>query len=441
MADIKDSVIQAKNSAIALSAANTRTKNKALTAMADALNNSRKAITEANAKDIEAAEGMRAKGELTDAMIKRLKVNDEKIDGMIEGIKDVKKLKDPVGETISATDLDDDLTLFQIRCPIGLIGVIFESRPDVVPQIMSLCLKSGNAVVFKGGKEAANTNRVLFDILSEAAYASGIPKDVFCLMETRGDVSAILKMDGQIDLLIPRGSNEFVRYIQTNTKIPVLGHSAGICHVYVDADADEEKALYVTLDSKIQYPAVCNAVETLLVNAKVARTFLPKMVELFVKNGVEVRADADIRRILGKNDKVTAAKPSDWDTEYNDLIISMKLVNTLDEAIDFINKHGSKHTDTIVTENNKSAQRFVSLVDSSSVMVNASTRFSDGFRYGKGAEVGISTNKIHSRGPVGMEGLMIYKYVLIGNGHAVNSYTGKAGKKFKHTVSEKEFKL
>ena len=441
MADIKDSVIQAKNAAIALSAANTRAKNKALTAMADALNASRKKIIEANEKDMEAAERMKAKGELTDAMIKRLKVNDEKIDGMIEGINDVKKLKDPVGETMSALELDEDLTLYQIRCPIGLIGVIFESRPDVIPQIMSLCLKSGNAVVLKGGKEALNTNRALFDVLSEAAYASGITKDVFCLMESRSEVSAILKMNEQIDLLIPRGSNEFVRYIQSNTKIPVLGHSAGICHVYVDEKADEETALTVTLDSKIQYAAVCNAAETLLVHSRIARTFLPKMVDLFARNGVEIRADADIRRILGKNESVKAAKPSDWDTEYNDLVISVKLVNTIDEAIEFINKHGSKHTDTIITGDMKNAQRFVSLVDSSSVMINASTRFSDGFRYGKGAEVGISTNKIHSRGPVGMEGLMIYKYVLIGNGHVVHSYTGKAGKKFKHTVSEKEFKL
>ncbi|MCL1904722.1 MAG: aldehyde dehydrogenase family protein, partial [Methanomassiliicoccaceae archaeon] len=216
MADIKDSVIQAKNAAIALSAANTRAKNKALTAMADALNASRKKIIEANEKDMEAAEKLKTKGELTDAMIKRLKVNDEKIDGMIEGINDVKKLKDPVGETMSALELDDDLMLYQIRCPIGLIGVIFESRPDVIPQIMSLCLKSGNAVVLKGGKEALNTNRALFDVLSEAAYASGIPKDVFCLMESRSEVSAILKMNEQIDLLIPRGSNEFVRYIQSN---------------------------------------------------------------------------------------------------------------------------------------------------------------------------------------------------------------------------------
>jgi glutamate-5-semialdehyde dehydrogenase len=372
-------------------------------------------------------------------MVKRLIVNDEKMDGMIAGIRDVIKLKDPVGETMSAMELDDGLTLYQIKCPIGLIGVIFESRPDVVPQIMSLCLKSGNAVVFKGGREAANTNKAIFDVLSEAAYKAGIPEGAFCLMETREDVSAILEMDGQIDLLIPRGSNEFVRYIQENTKIPVLGHAAGICHVYVDSDADVEKALSVSLDSKIQYPAVCNAVENLIVNASIAKKFLPKMVDLFVKNGVEVRADDVTISIVGK-EKVKKAEASDWDTEYNDMIISIKMVDSLDEAIAFVNKHGSKHTDSIVTENMRSALRFSELVDSSSVLVNASTRFSDGFRYGKGAEVGISTNKVHSRGPVGMEGLMIYKYVLIGNGHVVKDYAGKNARKFKHITIDKEFK-
>jgi len=305
---------------------------------------------------------------------------------------------------------------------------------------MSLCLKSGNAVVFKGGKEASNTNRELFDVLSEAAYKAGIPKGSFCLMETREDVSAILGMNEFIDLLIPRGSNEFVSYIQSNTKIPVLGHSAGICHVYVDEYADHEKAMKVALDSKIQYPAVCNAAETLLVNKNIASSFIPKIVASYAKNGVEVRGDRETVKIAGK-EKVKEAKASDWDAEYNDLIISIKVVGSSDEAIDFINKHGSKHTDSIVTENTDNALRFVNLVDSSSVFVNASTRFSDGYRYGKGAEVGISTNKVHSRGPVGMEGLLIYKYILVGNGHIVKDYTGKEGRKFKHRTLDKGFEL
>ncbi|MCL2142860.1 MAG: glutamate-5-semialdehyde dehydrogenase [Methanomassiliicoccaceae archaeon] len=440
MKDIKADVIDAKASAIALSAIDTETKNNALGAMIKALDTFRNKINDANAKDMISADAMRKKNELTDAMVKRLKVNDEKINGMIDGIKDVIKLSDPVGETMSAVELDDNLTLYQIRCPIGLIGVIFESRPDVVPQIMSLCLKSGNAVIFKGGKEAVNTNRVLFDILSEAAYAAGIPKGVFSIMETREDVSSILKMDGYVDLLIPRGSNEFVKYIQDNTKIPVLGHSAGICHVYVDEHADEDKALNVALDSKIQYPAVCNAAETLLVNKRIASSFLPKIVNAFVINGVEVRGDEETVRMIGKG-KIKEAKASDWDEEYNDLIISVKVVDSADEAIEFINKHSSKHTDSIVTENKGTALKFVDLVDSSSVLVNASTRFSDGYRYGKGAEVGISTNKIHSRGPVGMEGLTIYKYVLVGNGHVVKDYAGKNAKKFKHRALNDKFEL
>jgi len=439
MADMKRDVIGAKAAAIKLSAADTAAKNDALKAMADALDKRRDVVLKANALDMSSAEKMKDAGELTDAMVKRLKVNDDKINGMIDGIRDVIKLKDPVGETMSTMELDDNLTLYQVRCPIGLIGVIFESRPDVVPQIMSLCLKSGNAVIFKGGKEASNTNKALFDVLSEAAYASGVPKGAFCLMETREDVSAILEMDEYIDLLIPRGSNEFVKYIQSNTRIPVLGHSAGICHVYVDADADEKKALNVSLDSKIQYPAVCNAVETLIVNAKIASSFIPKMVKLFNDNGVEVRADVRTQKITGNAVKVTEAKESDWDEEYNDLIISMKIVDSLDDAIDFINTHSSKHTDSIVTENKLNALRFVDLVDSSSVFVNASTRFSDGFRYGKGAEVGISTNKVHSRGPVGMEGLMIYKYILVGDGHVVKDYAGKDAKRFKHRTLDKEF--
>ena len=440
MTDIKAGVTGAKAAAILLAAADTAVKDRALNAMIGALDAHRKVILDANAADMKAAEKMKAAGELTDAMVKRLKVNDEKIDGMIDGIKDVVKQKDPVGETMSATELDDDLMLYQVRCPIGLIGVIFESRPDVVPQIMSLCLKSGNAVVFKGGKEASGTNKALFGILSEAAYGAGIPKGAFCLMETREDVSAILKMDEAIDLLIPRGSNEFVRYIQSNTKIPVLGHAAGMCHVYVDEFADEDMALSVSLDSKIQYPAVCNASENLLVHSKIADSFLPKMADLFIKNGVEVRADDETMRIV-RSAKIKKATEEDWDTEYNDLIISIKVVGSLDEAIGFVNRHGSGHSDTIVTENKANALRFTSLVDSSTVLVNASTRFPDGYRYGKGAEVGISTNKIHARGPVGMEGLMIYKYILVGKGHVMKDYAGKNGRKFKHRVTDKKFGL
>lgn len=438
MDGIGSEVIRAKEAAIALAALDTAAKDMALEAMAKALDSKRKEIIAANDADMAGAEKMEADGELTHALVKRLKITDEKIDGMIAGIRDVIGLKDPVGETMSAMELDDDLVLYQIRCPIGLLGVIFESRPDVVPQIMSLCLKSGNAVVFKGGREAYNSNKALFDILTEAAYSAGVPEGSFVLLKSREDVSAILGMDGYIDLLIPRGSNEFVRYIQSNTKIPVLGHAAGICHVYVDADADLDKAVTVTTDSKIQYPAVCNAAETLLVNSKIMKKFLPMIDASLSGSGVEIRAD---ERTIGLMEHAVPADEKDWDTEYNDLIISVKAVDSVEEAIDFINRHGSHHTDAIITENRANKIAFAKSVDSADVFINASTRFADGYRFGKGAEVGISTNKIHSRGPVGMEGLMIYKYVLVGDGQVVKDYVGKDAKQFTHRTVDREMDL
>ena len=438
MDSIAPDVIRAKTAAVELAALDTSIKDAALKAMAKALDSNRERILSANSKDMEAAEESERKGELSHALVKRLQVTDSKIDGMIAGIEDVISLKDPVGETISTLEMDKDLMLYQVRCPIGVIGVIFESRPDVVPQIMSLCLKSGNAVIFKGGMEASNSNEALFSILSEAAYGAGVPKGSFVLLRTREDVNAILSMDAYIDLLIPRGSNQFVKYIQSNTRIPVLGHAAGICHVYIDEYADIDKALKVALDSKIQYPAVCNAVETLLVNSKIAVEFLPEMDSLLHDNGVEIRAD---ERCIASMEHAVRAGDEDWDTEYNDLIVSVKMVDSAREAIDFINKHGSHHTDTIITENRENMLSFSKLVDSADVMINASTRFADGYRFGKGAEVGISTNKIHSRGPVGMEGLMIYKYILIGNGQVVKDYVGPDAKKFTHVPVDKELRF
>ena len=438
MDSVGPDVVRAKTAAIELAALETSVKDAALKAMADALNSNREKVLSANAKDMSSAEESERKGELSHSLVKRLQVTDAKIDGMIDGITDVISLKDPVGETIYTLEMDDDLMLYQVRCPIGVIGVIFESRPDVVPQIMSLCLKSGNAVIFKGGMEAANSNEALFDILSEAAYSAGVPRGSFVLLRTREDVNAILSMDEYIDLLIPRGSNQFVRYIQSNTRIPVLGHAAGICHVYVDEYADIDKALKVALDSKIQYPAVCNAVETLLVNSKIAVEFLPEMDRLLSENGVEIRADERCASVM---EHAVRADEKDWDTEYNDLIISVKMVDSLKEAIDFINTHGSHHTDAIITEDTKSMMVFSKLVDSADVMINASTRFADGYRFGKGAEVGISTNKIHSRGPVGMEGLMIYKYILVGNGQVVKDYVGRDARRYKHVPVDKELRF
>ena len=435
MTDVVSEIKRAKSASIELSVLSTEVKNNALRAMADALDSSREQILEANARDLEAAKSMLDSGEISGSMYKRLKIDGSKIDGMIAGIDDVIGLPDPVGEQMSALDLDDGLTLYQIRCPIGMIGMIFESRPDVVPQIMSLCLKSGNAVAFKGGREAANSIRVLFTILRDAAAAAGVPADAFVLLETRADINVILDLDRYIDLLIPRGSNEFVRYIQENTRIPVLGHAAGVCHVYVDEFADLDMAETVALDSKVQYPAVCNATETLLVNSRIADTFVPRMVSVYEANGVEVRGD---EKVCSLTDAIPATS-EDWDTEYGDLIISIKVVDSLSEAIDFINQHGSHHTDAIITEDVRRAAAFARSVDSADVFVNASTRFADGYRYGKGAEVGISTNKIHARGPVGMEGLMIYKYVLVGNGQVVKDYVGPGCRQFKHVPSDVEY--
>lgn len=440
MTDVTAQIREAKAAAIKLAAMGTVPKDAALEAMADALDRRRGEVLEANGRDMVKAEAMKAAGKLSDSMVKRLKVDDSKIDGMVAGIRDVTKLGDPVGETMSAIELDRGLMLYQVRCPIGMLGVIFESRPDVVPQIMSLCLKSGNAVAFKGGSEAAESNRALFRILTDAIRGTDVPAEAFVLMETREDISQILSLDRYIDLLIPRGSNEFVRYIQENTKIPVLGHAAGVCHVYVDEHADIDTAAAVVLDSKIQYPAVCNAMENLLVHSAVAGEFLPRIGRLFAENGVEMRVDARAGEIM-KHIKTVKATEEDWDTEYGDLIVAVRVVDTIDEAIGFINTHGSHHTDAIVSEDKECQMRFVRYVDSADVFVNASTRFADGYRYGKGAEVGISTNKIHARGPVGMEGLMIYKYILVGNGQVVKDYAGVGAKKYTHVPKDEDFRL
>ncbi|MCL2460267.1 MAG: glutamate-5-semialdehyde dehydrogenase, partial [Euryarchaeota archaeon] len=364
MSQLISDIKKAKSATLVHATLDTEVKNNALEEMAKALDKNRRKILEANAKDVSNAEKMAEKGELSDSLVKRLKINDEKISGMIDGILDVIKLEDPVGETISTLKLDEGLILYQIKCPIGMLGVIFESRPDVVPQILSLCLKSGNGVAFKGGSEASNSNKILFDVLTEAAASAGVPKEAFVLMETREDINQILAMHEYIDLLIPRGSYQFVKYIQNNTKIPVLGHSAGLCHIYVDDEADIDLALAVTLDSKIQYPAVCNALETLLVNSKIAEKFLPRMAKLFKENKVEVRADKRAKSSIPKDIPVFDAKEEDWDKEYNDMIISIAVIDGLEEAIEFINKHGSHHTDAIITTNKDKQFEFVRSVDS-----------------------------------------------------------------------------
>ncbi|MDR2944115.1 MAG: glutamate-5-semialdehyde dehydrogenase [Methanosarcinales archaeon] len=439
---MQEKASDAKAASVLLANISTEAKNKALEAMAQALEKNKTLIFEANQKDLDASKEMIEMNEMSAALYDRLKLSDAKFKDMVSGIRDVAKLEDPVGKTLSTLVLDNGLTLYQVSCPIGVIGVIFEARPDVVPQIMSLCLKSGNATIFKGGSEAKNSNRALFDVLADAMKTvDEIPAGAFWLAESREDVSEMLKLDQYIDLLIPRGSNAFVKYIQDNTRISVLGHTSGICHAYVAESADLETAYAVCLDSKIQYPAACNAIETLLIHSKTAEIFLPEMSEIYLKNGVELRFD-DASYHLAKNAGISGlnkAVDKDWDTEYNDLILSVKIVDSVDEAIEHINRHGSHHTDVILSADPSEIDKFVGLVDSSSVMINASSRFADGFRYGKGAEIGISTNKIHSRGPVGMEGLMIYKYILSGSGHLVKDYAGDGAKPYKHEKTQEKY--
>ena len=429
----------AKKAALKLATATADEKNKALLRIADSIDENRGRILSGNEKDIVDALSLTKEGKMSKSLLDRLKLDDSEIDEIIKSVRDVAKLEDPVGKTLSAIELDKDLELFQVSCPIGVIGAIFESRPDVLVQISSLCLKTGNAVMLKGGSEARNSNEALFDVVTEASVSTGMPAGWIQLLETREDVSEMLKLNEYIDLLVPRGSEQFVRYIQNNTSIMVLGHSEGVCHVYVDRDADLNMALDICYDAKVQYPAVCNAAETLLVDSAIASEFLPRMVERYLKAGVELRGCAKTIEFLEDKTEIKPASEADWHTEYNDLIISIKVVDGVDEAIEHINHYGSGHTDAIVSGNKETALKFMQFVDSSSVMHNASTRFSDGFRYGKGAEVGISTYKVHARGPVGLEGLVIYKYLLVGKGHAVAPYIGPDAKEFTHKPLSKNF--
>ncbi len=422
----------AKAASINLSAAGTELKNKALLAIADALKSRMSEIIEANNLDMDRS----TKENLEAPLLKRLKFDEEKVLGTIEGILSLIKLPEPVGETLTATELDKGLELYKVSCPIGVIGVIFESRPDALVQISSLCLKSGNAVLLKGGSEAVNTNRILADIINTASVKAGIPAGWIQLLETRSDVSEMLKLDKYIDLIIPRGSNEFVQYIMNNSNIAVLGHADGICHVYIDKDAELEKAVAIAVDSKTQYVAVCNAAETILVHQSVAAKFLPMLKKGLDAHEVEIFGCEKTAKIIA----VSPATPQSWKTEYLDYKVSVKVVASMDEAIEHINQYGSGHTESIVTENSGVVTDFMHLCDSGNVFWNCSTRFSDGFRYGLGAEVGISTNKIHARGPVGLEGLLIYKWKLKGNGHIVNDYS-KGVKAFTHKKIDKKFSI
>lgn len=428
----------ARQAALALATLNTSQKNDVLRATAHCLRKNTNKILEANQKDQVKAQQMVDAGQLSTSAYKRMVLNEKKIEQMALNMESVADLPDPVGAIKRATRLDHGLDLYQVSCPIGVIFVIFESRPEVVVQISALGIKSGNAVILKGGSEAYHSNQVLAEIIREALKTFDfIPQGTVNLLNTRDEVSKLLEVSDCIDLIIPRGGNSLVRHIQANSKAPVMAHADGVCHVYLDESADPEKSLEIVVDAKTQYPAVCNAAETLLVHEYVSDELFGKILLKLQEQQVELRVCEKTRARLNQFPtlKLNQATEEDWETEYTDLILSIKTVSSLEEAVVHINTHGSKHTDAIVTENKTHAEWFLNQVDAANVFWNASTRFADGFRYGFGAEVGVSTNKTHARGPVGLDGLVIYKYKLYGQGQGVVRYESD-GKRFLHEPIE-----
>lgn len=429
--NVADVARRAKAAARLLATIPGERRDAALKAAAYVIEERKLEILVANQRDCEDAICAVEAGSMSRALFERLRISERSIAQMAAGVREVAALADPLGRTLAVTELDDGLTLYKESCPIGVIGIVFEARPEIVPQIASLALKSGNAVILKGGAEAVHSNQALVSIWSDAVtHFFDIPADAINLLYTRADVDEMLSLAGDIDVIIPRGSREFVRYVAEHSRIPVLGHGEGICHVYIDSMADLEKALSIAFDSKVQYPAACNAMETLLVHEELAGVFLPEMISRFEAAGVQVRGCSRTIK-LGQVRGVIPASEDDWTTEYSDLIVSIKIVDSTDQAIEHINRYGSGHTESIVTEDAHAASHFMERVDAAGVYHNASTRFADGFRYGFGAELGISTSKLHARGPVGLEGLTSYKYKLVGDGQTVASYV--AGERtFKH---------
>ena len=419
--NIKEEAKAVKLASPKMAGTSEEARNKALLEVVKQLKARRQEIFEANAMDLKQAEI----DKVAAPIIKRLKFDETKLRDVIAGIEDLVKLEDPLFKQDMHRQLDEGLTLYRETCPIGVIGVIFEARPDALIQISSLCIKSGNCVILKGGSETMNSNRVLFNIIYEAVIKSGMPENCMLQLEARSEITDLLTCNESVDLLIPRGSNAFVQYIINNTKIPLMGHADGICHIYVDKEADFKKAIPIIIDAKIQYVSACNSVETLLIHKDIVDEFVPKLYEALKENNVELRGTEEIVKLTGCNQ----GTEEDNRKEYLDYIVSAKVVNSLDEAIEHINYFGSHHTDCIITENSETANEFMRYVDSAGVYQNCSTRFADGYRYGFGAEVGISTSKIHARGPVGLEGLVSYKYKLFGNGNVVDDYA-KGKKQF-----------
>ena len=426
----QEQVRKVKKAAPKLAATTNEQRNVALAAVKAALLQHQAEIFESNKQDLAQAEADGVSG----PVLKRLKFDEGKLRDVTAGISDLTKMEDPLFQTQFAKELDEGLVLKRVTCPIGVIGVIFEARPDALVQISALCIKSGNCVILKGGSEALRSNKKLFDIIHEAIIAAGLPANCMMQLEARSEINELLECHESVDLLIPRGSNAFVQYIMNHTKIPVMGHADGICHIYVDKDADLAKAVPIIVDAKTQYVYACNTVETLLVHEAVKDQLLPVLKEALDVKKVELRGTKDVAAVV---DCVPSIEADDK-TEYLDYILSAKTVKNMDEAIDHINHFGSHHTDCIITENPDAAEHFMNLVDSAGVYQNCSTRFADGYRYGFGAEVGISTGKLHARGPVGLEGLVSYKYKLYGTGQIVDDYaSGKKQFHFKNIANER----
>ncbi|BFZ63969.1 glutamate-5-semialdehyde dehydrogenase [Saitoella coloradoensis] len=416
-------------------------RDAALIAIHDALKLQKTAILAANQKDLDAAKPQVDAGTMSGAMLKRLDLT-RSWDSMLQGILDVRNLEDPVGKVSLSTKLDEGLELHRLACPVGVLLVIFEARPEVIANITALALKSGNACILKGGKESSHSFAEIARVVSGALAQTNIPSGAVQLVQTRDEISALLKQDRDIDMVIPRGSNALVRNIKENTKIPVLGHADGLCSVYIHEDADVDMACRVVVDAKTHYPAACNAAETLVVHENILTTTFPKVAKALLDAKVSLRCDAPSLAALKDSipaseyvSQISASTLEDYDTEFLELIIAVKTVPSLPAAIQHINAHNSGHTDAILTSSSTAAQQFMSAIDAAGVYWNASTRFADGFRYGFGAEVGISTNKVHARGPVGLEGLMIYKYQVRGMGHVAGDFD-VGGKRYLHEKIE-----
>ena len=431
--NLQSAAAAAKQSSRQLAVLNAEAKKRILETIGADIEGSAEAIFEANRQDVIAARNQSSQNGISSSALARMTLSEEKLLQMARSVNAVSGLEDPVGKVLLQSDLDDGLELRKIACPFGVIAAVVEARPDAVVQLSALAFKSGNALMIKAGAEIARTTEILLGIFKSAYERAGISADALTNVKSREELRELLKLDQYIDLVVPRGSSELVRFISANTRIPVLGHADGVCHIYVDAAADLNLATSVILDSKIQAPATCNAVETVLVDRRIANGFVPKLVNLLQLGGVKVRGCEQTRTIHGTG--MDVVNDDEWHTEYGSLTLALRVVENCEEAITHINHFGSHHTDSIITEDQNAAAKFLREIDSAGVFHNVSTRFSDGYRYGFGAEVGIATGKLHARGPVGLEGLVTYKYILAGKGQCVSQYIGPRARKFKHEVN------